>query len=58
MSKRLHFNDLYTSEDRPQRGGSYGLGKAVLWRFSSFSTVLFKHGKCIRHGSSPVVGLL
>jgi hypothetical protein len=32
---------LYTSEDRPQRGGSYGLGKAVLWRFSSFSTVLF-----------------
>lgn len=32
---------LYTSEDRPQRGGSYGLGKAVIWRFSSFSTVLF-----------------
>lgn len=29
------------SRDSPQRGGSYGLGKAVLWRFSSILTVLF-----------------
>lgn len=34
-------NVLDTTEDRPQRGGSFGLGKAVLWRFSAFSTVLF-----------------
>jgi len=34
-------NTLDTCEDRPLRGGSYGLGKAVLWSFSSLSTVLF-----------------
>lgn len=32
---------LMTTEDRASRGGSHGLGKAVLWRFSQFSTVLF-----------------
>lgn len=32
---------LMTTEDRASRGGSHGLGKAVLWRFSRFSTVLF-----------------
>ena len=34
-------NTLDTCEDRPLRQGSYGLGKAVLWSFSSLSTVLF-----------------
>jgi len=34
-------NQLVTSEDKPARGGSYGLGKAVLWGFSSISTVMF-----------------
>lgn len=34
-------NTLDTGEDKPARGGSYGLGKAVLWSFSSISTVLF-----------------
>ncbi len=32
---------LVTTEDKAVRGGSHGLGKAVLWRFSSLSTVLF-----------------
>lgn len=26
---------------KPGRGGSYGLGKAVLWLYSSFSTIMF-----------------
>lgn len=30
-----------TSKDSGDRGGSYGLGKAVLWSFSSILTVLF-----------------
>lgn len=34
-------NVLDTPHDSPRRGGSYGLGKAVLWAFSSISTVLF-----------------
>jgi len=34
-------NVLDTSDDKPNRGGSFGLGKAVLWRFSAYSTVLF-----------------
>lgn len=34
-------NILVTSEERGSRGGSYGLGKAVLWRFSALRTVLF-----------------
>ena len=34
-------NTLDTCEDKPLRGGSYGLGKAVLWSFSDLSTVLF-----------------
>jgi hypothetical protein len=32
---------LVTSETARERGGSFGLGKSVLWRFSRFSTVLF-----------------
>lgn len=34
-------HELVTSETNQQRGGSFGLGKSVLWRFSSVSTVLF-----------------
>jgi hypothetical protein len=32
---------LVTSGGRRDSGGSFGLGKSVLWRFSGFSTVLF-----------------
>jgi hypothetical protein len=32
---------LVTSDDKVAKGGSYGLGKAVLWRFSSLETVIF-----------------
>jgi hypothetical protein len=34
-------NTLITPAERRQSGGSFGLGKSVLWRFSGFSTVLF-----------------
>lgn len=34
-------NVLVTSEEREFRGGSFGLGKSVLWRFSMLSLVLF-----------------
>lgn len=43
-------NTLDTCSDRPLRGGSYGLGKAVLWSYSSLSTVLFS--SLIEDGSS------
>jgi len=33
--------DTLFSNKRQEAGGSYGLGKSVLWIFSSFSTVLF-----------------
>jgi len=39
--KALCRNVLDTAENLPRRGGSYGLGKSVLWRFSAISTVLF-----------------
>ena len=32
---------LVTNDEKAARGGSYGLGKAVLWRFSALETVLF-----------------
>jgi hypothetical protein len=34
-------HELITSGERRQSGGSFGLGKSVLWRFSGLSTVLF-----------------
>jgi hypothetical protein len=34
-------HELITSGDRRESGGSFGLGKGVLWRFSDLSTVLF-----------------
>jgi len=46
---RANFNmlcrhTLVTSGSRQESGGSYGLGKSVLWEFSGFSTVLFGSG--------------
>jgi hypothetical protein len=38
----------FVTPDRAGRGGSYGLGKAVLWRFSQISTVLFS--STVKHG--------
>ena len=34
-------NTLYSNKSSETAGGSYGLGKAVLWLFSDFSTVVF-----------------
>ena len=34
-------DELYSSKKEDTAGGSYGLGKSVLWTFSSASTVLF-----------------
>ena len=34
-------HELVTSSERRQSGGSFGIGKSVLWRFSGLSTVLF-----------------
>ncbi len=49
---------LQTSEEDQERGGSYGLGKAVLWAFSGVSTVLFTShlSKADRHGSNRLFG--
>lgn len=37
----LCIDELFSAKDSAGAGGSYGLGKSVLWRFSGFSTVLF-----------------
>lgn len=37
----LCIDELFSSKQDKGAGGSYGLGKSVLWRFSSFSTVIF-----------------
>jgi hypothetical protein len=34
-------HELVTSSERRDSGGSFGVGKSVLWRFSNLSTVLF-----------------
>lgn len=34
-------HELVTSADRKESGGSFGIGKSVLWRFSLLSTVFF-----------------
>lgn len=34
-------HELVTSSERRESGGSFGIGKSVLWRFSTLSTVLF-----------------
>lgn len=45
-------NTLVTSETGGPRGGSFGVGKSVLWRFSLLSTVLFSS----RIESNPQIG--
>ena len=49
---------LNTSEDDQERGGSFGLGKAVLWAFSGVSTVICtsRLSEADRHGSSRLFG--
>jgi hypothetical protein len=37
----LCIDELFSAKGSAGAGGSYGLGKSVLWRFSGFSTVLF-----------------
>jgi hypothetical protein len=37
----LCVDELFSVKKSEGAGGSYGLGKSVLWRFSGFSTVLF-----------------
>lgn len=37
----LCIDELFSSKQSSGAGGSYGLGKSVLWRFSGFSSVLF-----------------
>lgn len=39
-------DELYSDKSTESAGGSHGLGKAVLWRFSSFSTVYFNSTLC------------
>ena len=34
-------DELYSDKDDSNAGGGFGLGKAVLWRFSAFNTVIF-----------------
>jgi hypothetical protein len=37
----LCIDELFSAKDSAGAGGSYGLGKSVLWRFSALSTVFF-----------------
>ncbi len=37
----LCIDELFSAKNAAGAGGSYGLGKSVLWRFSGLSTVLF-----------------
>jgi len=37
----LCIDELFSTKESAGAGGSYGLGKSVLWRFSGLSTVLF-----------------
>ena len=39
-------HELVTSSERKESGGSFGIGKSVLWRFSNLSTVLFLSKLC------------
>ena len=39
--KSLCIDELFSEKESKGAGGSYGLGKSVLWRFSAFATVLF-----------------
>lgn len=39
--RSLAFDELFSDKADPNAGGSYGLGKVMLWVFSAFKTVLF-----------------
>lgn len=54
--KALVRNVLDTTEEKKSRGGSHGLGKAVLWTFSAASTVLFS--SVVRQGSNEDLRLI
>lgn len=43
-------NQLITSSERKESGGSFGIGKSVLWLFSTLSTVLFASRPVDREG--------
>jgi hypothetical protein len=45
-------DELYSDKPLESAGGSHGLGKAVLWRFSSFSTVYFNSDLCTLEGGN------
>jgi hypothetical protein len=49
---------LQTSEDDQERGGSYGLGKAVLWAFSGVQTVILtsRLSEPDKHGARRLFG--
>ena len=49
---------LNTNEDDQERGGSYGLGKALLWAFSGVATVMFSSRLSVpeRHGTFRLFG--
>lgn len=44
-------DELYSSKQDDTAGGSYGLGKSVLWTFSGASTVVFN--SCLKDGEMP-----
>ncbi len=48
-------DELYSSKQEDTAGGSYGLGKSVLWTFSSASTVVF-NSQPIDYGAKPRPG--
>ena len=50
--KALVRNVLDTTESKAHRGGSHGLGKAVLWSFSDVGTVLFSSSIKEQDGSN------
>ncbi len=51
-------NNMDSSKTSQTAGGAYGLGKAVLWRCSGISTVLFSSHLAERHRGDHPKGLL
>lgn len=52
-------DELYSDKDDPNAGGSFGLGKSVLWAYSSLKTVLFAsipHNPPARHSGLRLIG--
>lgn len=48
-------DELYSSKQEDTAGGSYGLGKSVLWTFSSASTVVF-NSNLVNEGDGQLRG--